>query len=175
MARRRHPSAVEAALGRRCEIVTGKLEVKISARNIFTGRITALKPGAVNSEVELTTAAGSRIVAVVTNESVRSLALSVGSEAAALVKANSVLVMMTGDPGKLSARNCLTGKITHVIQETVTAQVTIALTGGGSVHATITRHSCVELGLKAGIAVTVIIKASSVIIAVKPDARLGAE
>jgi molybdate transport system regulatory protein len=140
--------------------------VKISARNIFEGKITALKPGAVNSEVELTTLSGDRIVAIVTNESARSLRLSVGSEASALVKASSVLVMIAGDGVKLSARNCLAGNIAKVTHGPVSAEVTITLASGGTVHATITHDSATAMGLKAGIAATAVIKASSVILAV---------
>lgn len=141
--------------------------MKISARNIFKGTITALKPGAVNSEVEVTSAAGDRIVAVVTNESVKSLGLSVGVEASALVKASSVLVMTAGDGVKLSARNCLPGRITSITHGPVSAEVRIALGSGGAVHATITHDSATEMGLKAGIEATAVIKASSVIIAVQ--------
>ncbi len=142
-------------------------QMEISARNVFKGRITALKLGAVNSEVELTTAGGDRIVAVVTNDSAGSLELAVGSEASALVKAGSVLVMTAADGVKLSARNCLPGKITKLTQGTVSAEVAIALASGGTVHAAITRKSAAEMGLKPGIPATAVIKASSVIIAVE--------
>lgn len=141
--------------------------MRISARNVFKGKVTALKPGAVNSELEITTPGGDRIVAVITNESARSLGLSVGSPASALVKASSVLVMTAGDGVKLSARNCLPGNIAKVTHGPVSADVTIALASGGTVHATITHDSATELGLKPGIAATAVIKASSVIIAVE--------
>ena len=47
--------------------------MKISARNIFTGTISALVNGAVNAEVELTLAGGDKLVAIVTESSVKSL------------------------------------------------------------------------------------------------------
>jgi len=52
--------------------------MKISARNVFEGSITALVDGKVNAEVEVTTPGGDRIVAVVTEGSVESLGLAVG-------------------------------------------------------------------------------------------------
>jgi molybdate transport system regulatory protein len=141
--------------------------MKISARNVFKGRITVLKPGVVNSEVGLTTAAGDQIVAIVTNESVKSLGVAIGVEAIALVKASSVLVMTEGRGVRLSARNCLHGKITNVTEGPVSAEVTIALSAGAQVQATITRESATEMALRAGVQATAVIKASSVIIAVE--------
>lgn len=141
--------------------------MKISARNIFKGRVVALKLGAVNAEVELVTTAGDRIVATVTNESVESLALAVGTAASALVKASSVVVMTEGGGVKLSARNCLAGRITNVSRGSVSAAVIIALTSGAFVHATVTSDAAMAMDLKPGLAATAIFKASSVIIAVE--------
>jgi molybdate transport system regulatory protein len=44
--------------------------MKISARNIFQGKITELKLGSVNSEVDVTLGGDDKIVAIVTNGSV---------------------------------------------------------------------------------------------------------
>jgi molybdate transport system regulatory protein len=140
--------------------------MKISARNVFKSKITAVKAGAVNSEIDLTTDGGEKIVAIVTNDSVKSLGLAVGKEATALIKASSVLVLTEGSGVKLSARNCLSGKISKITEGPVSAEVSIALTGGGSVHATITHDAASELGLKTGATATAVFKASSVIIAV---------
>ena len=43
--------------------------MKISARNVFEGNITALVDGVINAEVEITLPGGDRIVAVVTESS----------------------------------------------------------------------------------------------------------
>ena len=139
--------------------------MKISARNVFRGKVAAIKSGAVNDEVDLVTDGGDSIVAVVTHESVRSLGLAVGSEAIALIKASSVLVMTEGGV-RLSARNCLSGKVARVTEGPVSAEVAIRLRGGAEVHATITREASIELGLKAGVDATAVIKASSVVLAV---------
>lgn len=141
--------------------------MKISARNIFKGKVTAIKAGAINSEIDLNTAAGDKIVAMVTNESVKTLGLTVGKEAVALIKASSVLVLTEGDGLRLSARNCLKGKIANVKEGPVSAEVSIALPGGNTVHATITRDASSELGLKAGADATAVFKASAVILAVE--------
>ena len=140
--------------------------MKISARNIFKGRVAALKLGAVNSEVELVSAGGDRIVATITNESVDSLGLAVGKEASALVKASSVFVMTESAGVRLSARNSLAGKITNVSRGAVSAAVVIALPSGTFVHATITSDAAMAMDLKPGLAATAVFKASSVIVAV---------
>jgi len=139
---------------------------KISARNVFEGRVSALQPGAVNAEVELTLAGGDRIVAIVTQASVRELGLVVGAKAVAIVKAPWVIVVADDTPLKFSARNQLRGTVSALIPGAVSAEVAITLPGGTVVHAVITQHSVAELGLKPGLAARALIKASQVVLAV---------
>jgi molybdate transport system regulatory protein len=44
--------------------------MKISARNAFDGSVQSVKPGAINSEVDIALPGGLQIVATVTNDSV---------------------------------------------------------------------------------------------------------
>ena len=88
--------------------------MKTSARNQFEGRVTALKTGAVNDEVEITTAQGVTIVAIVTHESAVGLGLALGKAAVALVKAPSVIVVTDGGGVRFSARNNLAGTVARV-------------------------------------------------------------
>jgi molybdate transport system regulatory protein len=140
--------------------------MKISARNIFRGRILGLTKGAVNSEVVLTIAGGEHLTAVITNSSAVSLGLAIGSEVIALVKASSVLVMTDGSGMRLSARNCLVGTIAAIQDGAVDAAVTIGLPGGDAVCAVVTHDAVVDLALAVGMPATAVIKASSVILAV---------
>ena len=88
--------------------------MKISARNVFEGQISALLPGPINAEVTLTLTGGDLLVAVVTQASVRDLGLAVGGRAFAIVKAPWVIVT-TDDGGlRLSARNQLRGTVSAV-------------------------------------------------------------
>jgi len=141
--------------------------MKISARNVFEGKITALTSGPVSAEVEVTTAGGDKLVGTITQGSVQSLGLAVGKEVVALIKASNVLVMTDGSGIKLSARNCLPGKVTKLVQGPISAEVIIGLPGGAEVFASITREATTELGLKEGSAATAVVKASSVIIGTK--------
>jgi len=140
--------------------------MKISARNVFKTKVTAVKVGSVNSEIELATSTGEKIVAMVTNESAKALGLSIGRDTTALIKASSVLVMTEGADVKLSARNCLPGKISKILEGPVSAEVTIALASGAAVQATITHQAVKELGLKKGAAASAVFKAGAVILAV---------
>ncbi|SAL22536.1 molybdenum-pterin binding protein [Caballeronia sordidicola] len=63
-----------------------------SARNSFAGTISAVTPGAVNTEVVITVAGGAQIAAIVTNESAQRLALATGKLATAIFKASSVII-----------------------------------------------------------------------------------
>lgn len=147
-----------------------RMSMKTSARNQFLGTVTQVKTGAVNDEIELEVAGGQRIIAVITHESADSLALQPGTEAFALVKASSILVMtgvMTGDETtRLSARNRLAGIVARVQVGAVNSEVVIDLPDGGSVAAIVTNESCEALKLASGVAATAIFKASSVIIGV---------
>jgi molybdopterin-binding protein len=68
---------------------------------------------------------------------------------------------------KISARNTLTGKVTKLVHGTVTSEVTVELPGGLEIVSVITKTSADNLGLTEGKEVTVVIKASNVMIAVE--------
>lgn len=140
--------------------------MKISARNVFSGKVSAIQTGAVNDEVEVALPGGDKLVAVVTHTSVQSLGLTVGKDVLALVKASSVLVMTDAAGIRLSARNQLAGTVSAVIKGAVNTEVSIKLTGGSEVNAIITHGSETRLGLKLGVTATAIIKASSVLLGV---------
>jgi molybdate transport system regulatory protein len=140
--------------------------MKVSARNVFKGKITALVDGAVNAEVELTLAGGDKIVAIVTEGSVKSLGLAVGKKAVAYVKAPWVMVL-TGEANiRFSARNQLTGKVKKLEKGAINSEVSIELSGGTVVYAVITNEAVLELGLKNGVTATALIKASHVVLGV---------
>ncbi len=67
--------------------------MKISARNILSGRIVTLTKGATTAHVRLELADGGPIVtASITNEAVDELGLAVGAEASAVIKASDVMI-----------------------------------------------------------------------------------
>ncbi len=66
--------------------------MKLSARNILKGRVVKIARGAVNSEVIIELPGGTRLVSIITNNSVENLGLAEGKEAYAIIKASNVMV-----------------------------------------------------------------------------------
>ena len=140
--------------------------MKISARNVFNGTVTGLLSGPVNAEVELTTSGGDKIVAIVTQQSVKSLGIAVGKPATAMFKALWV-TLLTGEPDlRFSTRNQLSGIVKRVNKGAINTAVDIELPGGTIVTAVITNESAEELDLKSGVKAAALIKASHVIVGV---------
>ncbi len=73
-------------------LLTDTAGIKLSTRNQLAGTVASVTTGAVNAEVALTLAGGDVITAIITNESVRNLGLTVGAKASAAFKAAHVVV-----------------------------------------------------------------------------------
>jgi molybdopterin-binding protein len=68
---------------------------------------------------------------------------------------------------RLSARNQLSGTVTEVQPGAVTTTVKVQLAGGEVMTSSITKEAADELGLAPGVPVTVVVKASDVVLAVE--------
>ncbi len=66
--------------------------MKISARNTFSGKVTAMSVGPVSTEVTIRIAPKLEMVSVITTNSAKKLKLRVGSKAYAIVKSDNVIV-----------------------------------------------------------------------------------
>ncbi len=64
----------------------------------------------------------------------------------------------------ISARNQLKGTVTGVKLGTITAEVTVAVAGGGELVSVITRGSVEAMSVREGDVVTVVIKSTDVMI-----------
>ncbi|WP_323119888.1 TOBE domain-containing protein [Burkholderia alba] len=146
----------------------GRIGMKTSARNQLFGKVASIKHGAVNDEVSLALPGGQTIVAVLTHESTEALALAVGADACALVKASWVILATEDDgaPLKLSTRNQLRGVVEDVKRGAVNSEVLLALDGGVTLAAIVTNESVDTLALAKGAKALAAFKASSVILAV---------
>ena len=140
--------------------------MSISARNVFKGQVTAIKGGPINAEIEITTAGGDKIVAMLTEASVLSLGLAMGSEAVAVVKTPWVTLLSGTPEYRFSARNQLKGVVSGLIKGAVNCQVKVTLTGGALVNAMITNEAVAELGIAEGASVVALFKASHVLVGV---------
>ena len=76
------------------DVMSGKgLEgAKLSARNVLPAVVSRLDPGAVNSEVQVSLAGRTVVVASITKSSVEALGLKVGDKVSAIVKASHVMI-----------------------------------------------------------------------------------
>ena len=141
--------------------------MKISARNILAGKIDQVTPGAVNTEVNLTLQGGEKIASIITGVSAEALGLKAGLDAYAIVKANEVIIGKGLEGARISARNVLAGKVTKLEDGAVNSEVTVTLTGGSVLVASITKSSVAALSLAIGDTVSAIIKASNIIIGIQ--------
>ncbi len=143
-----------------------RIEMKLSTRNVWLGKVTKIEQGAVNSVVHMQLKGSDRITSVVTDASIKRLGLTIGSEVMAIVKASNVTLGLDIDPQKLSARNILSGIISNIIPGAVNDEIILELSGGNTVTSIITSASVKRLGLIVDEPVSAIIKSSDVLLAV---------
>jgi len=143
-----------------------RVAMRVSARNVFLGKVAELRKGAVSTEVNLALKGGETLCSVITNESARVLGLKVGAEAYAFFKASAVILGKDLHDAKVSARNLLCGTADRIIHGPVNAEVTVLLPGGSVLASIITEESAKRLSLAKGDPVCALVKASSVILGV---------
>lgn len=142
-----------------------RMAVKTSARNQFVASVTAMRHSQVSTLVSLTVDEGLSLTATITRESVEGLGLALGKEVYAFIKASSV-ILATDRSLRTSARNHLWGEVTRIHQGAVDAEVTLAIPGGRTVTAIVTKESAESIGLVIGQPACAVFEASSVILAV---------
>ena len=77
-------------------IVTDFGGYRVSARNQLQGTVTLVKPGAVNTEIDIELKGGEQVTATVTNDSVETLGLRKGQAVTAIFKAGAVILAVAG-------------------------------------------------------------------------------
>jgi molybdate transport system regulatory protein len=141
--------------------------MKVSARNAFPGRITAIHPGPINAELLVRTEGGDEIVVIVTQDSMKALGLKLGKSVVALVKAPWVMLASGDGTGHFSARNQLRGQVSFIHKGGINTEVGLRLDSGMAVCAVVTNEAVAELQLTPGSAAIAVIKASDVMIGVR--------
>lgn len=66
--------------------------MKLSARNVFPGKVVAVNRGQTTAHVKIEIAPGIVVTSAITVEAVEDLALKVGDSATAIIKASEVIV-----------------------------------------------------------------------------------
>lgn len=141
------------------------MNLKTSARNQLTGAVLQVTKGAVNDEISIVLdGSGTRIIAVVTGSSTKSLGLEPGKKVVVLAKAPWVILVAEMEGVKFSARNQLPGTVVSVKDGVVNAEVRVRLDGGEVLTSILTMESAKYLELEPGKRVTAMIKASHLIL-----------
>jgi molybdopterin-binding protein len=66
--------------------------MKLSARNVLAGKVLVVETGATTAHVRLELQGGGTVTASITNEAAEELALKVGDQAYAVIKASDVMI-----------------------------------------------------------------------------------
>jgi len=142
--------------------------MKTSARNYFEGAVLCINHGAVNDEVEIVLdSSNTRMTAIITSNSTKSLGLEPGKKVIALIKAQWVILVDGHDGIRYSARNQLPGTVVSVKKGVVNAEVNMRLDGGESMTIGVIESSLNSMGIEAGMRLVAMVKASHVILGVK--------
>ena len=86
------PGVPAVAVIKATEVMVGKGELKLSARNQFPGKVVSVEEGAVNGIVKMNVLGGNTITATISMSAIKELELVPGAEAVAVIKATSVMV-----------------------------------------------------------------------------------
>jgi molybdopterin-binding protein len=66
--------------------------MKVSARNVLPGKVKAVTPGTVDSEILVELAPGLEVVAIITKVSAEKLKLQPGTKVYTIIKASNVMI-----------------------------------------------------------------------------------
>jgi molybdate transport system regulatory protein len=140
--------------------------MRTSARNMLLCKVAEVKPGAVNAEIILDVSDDIRLVAIITEESVKALGLKPEMEVFALIKSSFVLLAPKGEIGRTSARNVILGTIARREDGAVNSEIILDIGDGKTLAAIITKESAQSLDFKVGDRASALIKASHIILAI---------
>jgi molybdate transport system regulatory protein len=150
--------------GERCPLLA-RLGLQTSARNQFSGHITAIRTGAVNDIITLAMPVGGDLQITVTRDSSRAMHLRVGDEVLALFKAGAVVLADAGAARIAAVANRLTGRITRIETGAVNTEVELSLPGGAIVCAMSERAGFEHTGLTMGDSACALVNPADIILA----------
>jgi len=137
---------------------------KTSARNMFFGKICAIRKGDIQSSVEVLTIGEYIITTVITNDSLDRLCLKPGLLVTAEVKAPWVMLQNTVNEPKSSAENRLRGTVINIREGEITTEYVIRISDGTWLCAVTTRETRKRLGIKENDTVWAIFNSFAVIL-----------
>ena len=66
--------------------------MKLSARNQFPGKVVSIRKGETTGHVQIDIGGGNLVTSSITNQAIDDLALKIGDDATAVIKASDVMV-----------------------------------------------------------------------------------
>jgi len=123
---------------------------KTSARNSFFGKIESIRRGDIQARVVLTTISGYCITTIITNDSLKQLALKEGRLITAEVKAPWVILHSGSEEPKCSAENRFNGVIENIKKGEVNTEYTVRISDGTALCAVVSTESARMLALGEG-------------------------
>jgi molybdate transport system regulatory protein len=121
---------------------------KTSARNTFFGKISDIRVGDIQAQVELVTLGGYAVATVITNDSLARLGLKVGTLIIAEVKAPWVVLHKGAAEPLCSAENRFCGAIDRIRRGAVTTEYVVRIADGTELCSLVTTASSRRLDLR---------------------------
>ncbi len=138
-------------------------DVRISARNQLRAKVVKIQKGTIESELFLKLGEDEELMAVITNDSLELLEISVGIELYALFKANALTISKDLTLQK-SDMNRFVGKIIRINRDNFNCEVIMQLKGSNTLCSTMPIEIFDDLGLQIDMEVVSFCKPKSIII-----------
>ena len=111
---------------------------KTSARNTFFGKVSAIRRGDVQVNIEMTTIGGDSVTSVITIDSMKRLGIKTGSLITAEVKAPWVILQKFKEAPNCTAENMFRGKVDRIVRGKVVTEYVVRISDGTEICALVT-------------------------------------
>jgi molybdate transport system regulatory protein len=137
---------------------------KTSARNTFFGKISHIRKGDIQSQVELVTVAGDVVTTVITNNSLKRMGLKTGSLVTAEVKAPWVVLQKARTKPLCTAENMFRGAVAKILRGKLTTEFIVRIGDGTELCSLVTEESRRKLDIRQGEDVWIMFNSFAVIL-----------
>lgn len=141
-----------------------RLVVKTSARNQLFGTVISILHGKISAEITIKLKGNEQIITTISQLDFQELGLTLNSDVLLLLNSSEIMLATIDNPKQFSARNHLACHIIQIREDLIYAEVTLLLTGGDMLIATITKQSLHDLGFENGMRVFAVFKTNAPIL-----------
>lgn len=143
-----------------------RMGLQLSARNQLHGRVKEINTNDVLAHIQIVLNNQESLTSSITKEASESLGLCNMSEVIAIFKASAVKLMLSGEDYASSEQNSFEATICSIYRCDANAEVTVTLSEGEKITASIPSEQCNKLGLKRDERVNVIINPCDIMVGV---------